>query len=41
MNLTDTQLARVTKSTSSEPGNTVTGTLLELLSAPDTLRSDR
>lgn len=38
MNLTDVQLARVALSIISEPGDTVTGTLLQLLGAPDTLR---
>ncbi len=38
MNLTDARLARVALSIISEPGDTVTGTLLQLLGAPDTLR---
>lgn len=37
MNLTDARLARVALSIISEPGDTVTGTLLQFLGAPDTL----
>ncbi|MDT0181443.1 DNA-processing protein DprA [Microbacterium sp. ARD31] len=38
MNLSDERLARVALSTISQPGDTVTGTLLEIIGAPETLR---
>lgn len=38
MNLTDERLARVALSTVAEPGDTVTGAVLQLVGAPETLR---